>query len=264
MEGVLNVSYIRGLVQGIPCNLIGGGVTGSTNDDAKKLAAEAAAEGTVVLAARQTAGRGRLGRTWVSPEGGVYLSFVLRPQCPPESLAHLSLVVGIAVRQALAGLGCDDAMLKWPNDVLLKWDTGDGDRCPETGKVCGILTETVLSEVGIEAVIVGIGVNVNRGPDAYPGSAYVSDVKGTIPPEVAAAMVIRAVLRTYGAWRASDYRFAPFHDEYLAHLTLLDQNVRVSDLDGTVLAQGRVAGIDEQGRLIVGGKSIIAGDVTLK
>ena len=262
MSEVLNIGYIRSLVQGIPCNLIGGGVTGSTNDDAKKLAGEAAAEGTIVLASKQTDGRGRLGRTWVSPEGGLYLSFVLRPECPPESLAHLSLIVGIAVRKALVGLGCDCATLKWPNDVLLSTDADDESRT--AGKVSGILAEAIVSEAGLEAVIVGIGVNVNRGPDAFPGSAYVSDVKGTLPPEVAAAVVIRSVLRTYGAWRSAGYRFEPFRGEYLAHLTLLGREVRVSDLDGSVLAQGRVSGVDEQGCLIVDGKSIIAGDVTLK
>ena len=262
MSEVLNIGYIRSLVQGVPCNLIGGGVTGSTNDDAKKLAGEAAAEGTIVLASKQTAGRGRLGRTWVSPEGGLYLSFVLRPECPPESLAHLSLIVGIAVRKALVGLGCEEAALKWPNDVLLSTHADDESRT--AGKVSGILAEAIVSEAGLEAVIVGIGVNVNRGPDAFPGSTYISDVKGTMPPEVAAAVVIRSVLRTYGAWRSAGYRFEPFRGEYLANLCIMGEDVSITRLDGTVEAEGAVEGIDENGRLVVNGIPIVAGDVTLR
>jgi BirA family biotin operon repressor/biotin-[acetyl-CoA-carboxylase] ligase len=124
--------------------------TGSTNDDARQLALSGAAHGTAVLAARQTKGRGRAGRSWVSPEGGLYLSVVLRPALPPHKWALLPLAVGSAV----VGLLRDEGFpvdLKWPNDVLLAGR-----------KAGGILME---SRLGPEPfLVVGLGLNLGEAP----------------------------------------------------------------------------------------------------
>jgi BirA family biotin operon repressor/biotin-[acetyl-CoA-carboxylase] ligase len=126
----------------------------STNDRAAALGRGGAPEGQIVLADAQTGGRGRLGRTWHSPPGqSLYLSLLLRPAVTPATLPPLTLLAGVAVAEALAGLGLAP-VLKWPNDVLL----------PERGelrKVAGILTEMATERERIRQVVVGIGLNVN-------------------------------------------------------------------------------------------------------
>jgi BirA family biotin operon repressor/biotin-[acetyl-CoA-carboxylase] ligase len=133
---------------------------GSTNDVAAGLASAGAPDGTTVLAAHQTAGRGRRGRVWHSPpDAGLYLSAVLRgPQSP-----LLTLLAGVAVAEAVrAGVGIA-ADLKWPNDVVLAAPGGAGASRPR--KVAGILTERLPAAAG-EGAVVGIGINVARA--AYP------------------------------------------------------------------------------------------------
>jgi BirA family biotin operon repressor/biotin-[acetyl-CoA-carboxylase] ligase len=120
--------------------------TDSTNRRAMAWAMEGAAAGSMVVADFQTAGRGRLGRTWTAPAGSsLLLSIVLRPGTAPEGWPLISLAAGVAVCECLAGLGVEPG-LKWPNDVLL------GDR-----KVAGILAEAAEG-----VVILGIGINVGR------------------------------------------------------------------------------------------------------
>jgi BirA family biotin operon repressor/biotin-[acetyl-CoA-carboxylase] ligase len=126
------------------------GTTGSTNDDALALARAGAPHGTVVLAEAQTHGRGRQGRAWMSPPGeNLYLSVLLRPAIAPHRAPPLTLAAAVAVCAAAAQLGCR-AAIKWPNDVLV-----DGK------KLAGVLTESTSRGGRLEAVVVGIGVNVN-------------------------------------------------------------------------------------------------------
>lgn len=135
----------------------------STMRVAAELALEGCVEGTAVSADRQTAGRGRLGRKWHSEAGqGVYLSVVLRPDCAPVRAPLLTLVAGLAAKQALeqvAGVECD---IRWPNDILI-----GGRKC------CGILVEMECSADRVTHVIVGIGVNANHltFPDELAGLA---------------------------------------------------------------------------------------------
>lgn len=129
--------------------------TASTNTTLLHLAEAGAPEGALVVAERQTAGRGRLGRTWEAAPGQcLTCSLLARPKAPPEIAATLPLVAGLAVAQALRDRGFD-AGLKWPNDVLID------DR-----KVCGILCEAQTSARGIEGIVVGIGLNTGTVPDA--------------------------------------------------------------------------------------------------
>ena len=127
-------------------------VTESTNDDAKRGAREGAPHASVWIAESQTKGRGRQGRTWVSPRGeNLLFSVLLRIACPPMRVPPLALVAGLAVRDAVArALGEDGRVkVKWPNDVLV-----DGK------KVAGVLVESALSGGRVEYVVVGAGVNV--------------------------------------------------------------------------------------------------------
>ena len=131
--------------------------TTSTNDDAKALAREGAPDGTVVLAGRQTAGRGRLGREWHSAEGlGLYVSVLLRAEEPPDRLGRYALAAAVAACRASRALGAPGAGIKWPNDVVV------GRR-----KLAGILAELKSGESGRELVL-GIGINVGHGTDDFP------------------------------------------------------------------------------------------------
>lgn len=128
----------------------------STQDKAKELAEKGAPEGVVVTALRQTKGRGRHGRTWISPSGGLYFSMVLRPELPPKEALKLTLLSGVAVAQGIQKATGLRATVKWPNDVLIK-----------EKKVCGILTETAVQDRDILYAVVGIGINVNEDPQKY-------------------------------------------------------------------------------------------------
>ncbi|HPZ71966.1 MAG TPA: biotin--[acetyl-CoA-carboxylase] ligase [Peptococcaceae bacterium] len=130
----------------------------STNEEAKRLAAAGAPEGTVVVAEQQLQGKGRLGRSWISPPGlGLWFSLILRPPLLPARAAQLTLVSAVAVGRALRVATGLPFALKWPNDVLL-----DGK------KVCGILTELSAEIEKINYVIVGIGLNVHQKPGDFP------------------------------------------------------------------------------------------------
>lgn len=131
---------------------------GSTNDEAARLARAGARHGTIVIAQAQRAGRGRDGRTWQSPPGlGLYLSVVVRPPLPIDLVPPMTLAIGVALCDVARRFGAD-AVLKWPNDVLV------GKR-----KLAGVLVEAQSQGPRLEAVIVGIGVNLG----------------GALPPEVA-------------------------------------------------------------------------------
>jgi len=127
--------------------------TPSTMDDAAKAAAAGAPDGHVVLADHQTRGRGAHGRQWVSPSGAdIYFSVVTRPAVEPASTAMVTLAVGLAVREAVAGwVPGRSALVKWPNDVWI-----------ERRKCAGILVESRTIGTSIDSVIIGVGVNVNR------------------------------------------------------------------------------------------------------
>lgn len=128
----------------------------STNRRLKELAAGGAPDGTVLIAGRQTGGRGRLGRSFASPEGGLYLSVLRRPGCPPERTATLPAIAGLAVCRAVRELSGAEPGLKWPNDVILNGR-----------KLCGILLESVAGPEGLR-IVAGIGVNVNLRREDFP------------------------------------------------------------------------------------------------
>ena len=140
---------------------------GSTNDAALRLAEGGASEGTFVWAREQTGGRGRRGRSWVSPPGNLYCSTVLRPECPASRAAELGFVAALAVADIVPAER--RIRLKWPNDVLV-----DG------GKIAGILLESSIGQDGlVEHVVAGIGVNVGFAPQ-IPDMRYAGAMLGGI------------------------------------------------------------------------------------
>jgi BirA family biotin operon repressor/biotin-[acetyl-CoA-carboxylase] ligase len=235
--------------------LEGGTTTGSTNDDARALAIGDAPEGTVVLAALQTAGRGRLGRSWESPAGGVYLSAVLRPQVAPAAVSSLALAVALGVACGLESLGFEPR-LKWPNDVLL-----------EDGKVAGILLEMNAEADRVDYVVVGVGLNVRRPQHgAFEGAAYLTDHVESVRAARATAAVLDGIARTYSVW--TERGFAGLAHDYASRSVLAGSAVSVRDLQGRVRAKGVVVGVDDDGRLLVEARGEVAavssGEVTLR
>ncbi|MDI6901074.1 MAG: biotin--[acetyl-CoA-carboxylase] ligase [Anaerosomatales bacterium] len=227
----------------------GGAGVASTNDDAKAAARAGAAEGTVVIAASQSAGRGRFGRTWESPSGGAYTSVVLRPAMPPVAVSPLALVVACGIARGLDALGVRLG-IKWPNDLVL-----DGR------KVAGVLLEMSAEADIVEWVVAGWGLNVRRPLGAPDGAAFLQDaVSGSSPPEVA-ALALDGVAGAYRRF-ASD-GFVSLAGEFEARDVLRGASVVVRDLAGRVTAEGEARGVDDAGRLLVGGTAVAAGEVTL-
>ncbi len=163
-------------------------VVSSTMDVAHQLAAEGAPEGTLVWANRQEKGRGRLGRTWISPEGGLYCSFILRPTRPVNETPELSLVAGQAAAEAIKEVTGLSPTIKWPNDLLLNGK-----------KVAGILAEARNG-----ALVVGIGINVTTNPTDLMDTATSLAVQGVANPGVLqlAGACCQSLSKWYDVWTA--------------------------------------------------------------
>ncbi len=228
--------------------------TESTNADARELAVSGAEEGTVVVAARQLGGRGRLGRSWDSPPGGAYVSVLLRPAVAPWEVGTLALVIATGIARGLRALGAAP-QLKWPNDVWV-----------DEGKLAGVLLEMSAEADAVDWVVAGFGINVLRPPSPSPGAAYLSDEVASVTPAQAAAAALDGVASAYREWLASG--FEPLAAEYHSLALLNGRPVTVRDTGGAVVASGVATGIDTHGRLVVDGPggvvAVATGDVTLR
>lgn len=217
--------------------------TGSTNADVLALAAQGAPEGTVVVADEQTAGRGRLGRAWVSPPGsGLWCSVLVR-MAPSTDRGLLPLLAGVAVVEAARRHGVE-AALKWPNDVVIDGPAVDGGPGPR--KLAGILAETD----GDDAVVVGIGINVSQSRADLPVPAATSLLlEGETVDRADLLVDLLTVLhgqieglRRDGAGLAMD--------AYRQHCLTIGRDVTVALPTGEEL-RGRAIGVGEDGQLHV-------------
>lgn len=210
--------------------------TTSTNDEAKRGAREGAAHGTVWVAESQTGGRGRQGRTWVSPRGeNLLFSVLLRISCVPARVPLIALVAGLAVRDAVARVLPDrDVLVKWPNDVLVS------DK-----KIAGVLVESSVMGTKVEHVVVGIGINVHTRnfPEEVASIATSVALEGG---RAERSKLLEDVLRSLD------------HDvEHVVHRGLGLVHARLSKVDALLgraldIEGGGVAeGIDLEGRLVV-------------
>lgn len=217
---------------------------GSTNDEALSLGRAGAAHGTAVAARRQSAGRGRRGHVWESPEGNLYLSVVLRPEVTPARVMGLAAACGLGVTDVLRG-----ASLKWPNDVLARGR-----------KLAGILVETARDRDDRLFAVCGVGVNVRRAPRGL-GAISLAEL-GEAPdlPELAEALR-DGIAERVSAWAAArgDWPLDGIRDDYLARLAWLGEEVRVLANDGkTLLAYGTLETVDPWGRAVVEGVAYAA------
>jgi BirA family biotin operon repressor/biotin-[acetyl-CoA-carboxylase] ligase len=217
--------------------------TSSTNDDLKRLAARHAPEGTVVVADHQTKGRGRLGRSFVSPPGvGIYLSLLVYPRVELSRLSQLTLLVAVATAETLAEISGLAIHLKWPNDVEIGGQ-----------KVSGILTEAIMQPTVSPAVIIGIGINVNNELEHFPPGLQnrATSLALTAGQHFSRMQIIARLLShledLYGSWQQTG--IAPVLERWLHYGSIVGRAVRFSDADAT--RRGVVIGLDEDGALLV-------------
>ena len=215
----------------------------STNTFLKQKALEGAADGTVVLAEFQTAGRGRMARSFQSPKGkGIYLSVLLRPELPPEQIACMTALAGVAVCEAVEKICGVRPGLKWPNDPVL------GNR-----KLGGILTELVMMPDGTPAAVLGIGLNVLQSeadfaPEIRTVATSVSmEVGYPVAREELVAELICRLERAYGALRSGDWsEWVRIYKEDCVHM---GKQIRLIGPKGEETA--RAVDIDEDFGLVV-------------
>ena len=232
----------------------------STNRLAKELAAGNAADGTLVLAEEQTAGRGRLDRTWLAPAfSSILCSVIFFPALAPASLFRLTMMTSVAVVNAINRACKLPAKIKWPNDVYL------GDK-----KVCGILTEFSGDQERIRYAVVGIGLNVNIDFKGNPELASIAtSLQAECGRKISRLNVLQALIeeldnyyQLLAAGRADDVR-----RDWEQHALILGKHVTVSSGDETVT--GTAQGIDSDGHLMLidengARREIISGDVSLR
>jgi len=235
--------------------------TDSTNAEAMRRAEAGAPEGLVVLAERQHRGRGRMGRRWHAwPRHSLAMSVLLRPRGAPDIMPQLPLLAAVAAHDALAplapGLG-----IKWPNDLLLP-AAGGGRR-----KLAGILTEMRAEPGHVQAVVVGIGVNVHAPEGGWPQD--IAPIAAALPAAArisrneVAARILNALEQRLDTWIR--HGFAPIREAWLAAHAATNRRVRAHD--GARVIEGVAEGLDTDGALLlrVNGRTrrVTTGDLEL-
>ncbi|MBO5283087.1 MAG: biotin--[acetyl-CoA-carboxylase] ligase [Lachnospiraceae bacterium] len=234
--------------------------TDSTNEDIKRLAREGAMHGTLAVADMQTAGKGRRGRTWASPKGeSVYMSLLLRPECMPDQASALTLVMALAVLEAIEELAPGKSGIKWPNDIVMN-----------SRKVCGILTEMSLEKNAIGYVVVGVGINANQLFFEEEISATATSIARELGRKIERESLIGRVLyyfeQEYAEYEKT-WDLTGLVEKYNTYLLNKDRQVRVLDPKGEY--EGTALGINTKGELLVRKKSgdlveVYAGEVSVR
>lgn len=210
----------------------------STNEYLKRLAKSGAPEGTVIIAEEQTAGRGRLGRSWASPKGGAWFSVLLRPPIPVEQAGCISILIAVSLAKALRERWGVLVGVKWPNDLYVN-----------NKKLGGILVELSSQGQQIEWLIVGIGINVNNElphETRVPATSLSCELGRTLALEEFFEVALEALARDYERFLSEGFEFVRE-----AWLTLSALPQRVGVLTGTERFEAEVLGLAESGRLIV-------------
>ena len=248
----------------------------STNDRIKQAIEAGEPEGLAVRSLRQTAGYGRQGRAWESPLGGMYQSFLLRPNVSPAQLPTLSLLVGLAVRRAVAGLVPGLAgrlQVKWPNDLVVAPAGGAGedgsqvapraagDGAPHSAPAPRPFLKLggISSELHARALCVGVGINVARPEQLRPAvgkniPVFLDELGFAEGPveariEAVADALCSQLAELYPRWCTEG--FAPFARELDECSALTGLLVSMEDIEGNPLSVGKVVGIAPDGRLIL-------------
>jgi BirA family biotin operon repressor/biotin-[acetyl-CoA-carboxylase] ligase len=222
---------------------------GSTMDVARKLAEGGAEQGTIVVAESQSRGRGRMNKEWLSPDGGIYFTVILRPNISPAYAPRMSLMASVAVASAIRRLLGLKAELKWPNDVLV------GGK-----KVCGILAEMNAELDAVNFINLGIGINANTSISQQEEKA--SSLKEQLGKEVSRKELFRAVLAELDE-RQGLLTTADLLEEWKGLSATIGRDVRILAPGEEIT--GKAVDIDSSGALMIRAKdgslrSAIAGD----
>jgi len=221
----------------------------STMDAARELAKKGAGQGTIVIAEAQTHGRGRLSREWLSPEGGIYFTLILRPRISPAYAPRINLMASLAVAGTIRKLFGLKAELKWPNDVLI-----------EGRKVCGILAEMDAEMDVVNFVNVGIGINANTSVPKFEKTA--TSLKDALGRGISRKEFLAALLAEMNRWQALLMK-PDLLEEWKRLSETLNKSVRIMSLGEEVI--GKAVDIDATGGLIVKGqngslRTVLVGD----
>ena len=233
--------------------------TDSTNTRLRLMALEGAPHGTIAVADRQTAGRGRLGRSFVSPPGsGIYLSLLIRPETDLAGALSVTSAAAVAVCEAVRELTGKEAGIKWVNDVYI------GNK-----KICGILTEaeTSVEAGGLDSIVIGIGINFRSDPEAFPedvlgrvGWIYEKEEKSVARNELAAAVIDRTL------YYADHLQEREFIEPYKEYSIILGKEIICTR--GKERFEAIALDIDNNGALIVdtaeGRRVLSSGEITVR
>ncbi len=230
----------------------------STNSAAAGMASAGAPEGTIVAAEVQTGGKGRLGRTWISPKGNLYLSVVLRPKIAPNKAPLITLMGAVAVVSAIRKQTAVHARIKWPNDIFA------GER-----KVGGLLTEMSAEPDQVRHIVLGIGLNVNMDAASLPPA--VASLATTLSAETGSPVNRTSLLAEIASELDRWYQTFLKNDAEVLRAwesmnMTIGRQVTVSSANETL--QGTAEAIDHEGRLVIRTgdnalKAVAAGDVTI-
>lgn len=223
-------------------------------DTARDLFKKGASEGTVVIAGTQTGGKGRIGRTWLSPEGSLAMSVILKPDL--ETLPRLVMIASLAVVKAIKQVAALEARIKWPNDVMINGK-----------KVCGILIENEVKEGRVNFADIGIGINVNFNPRDFP---EIADIATSLSHEAGreishiqlAARLLDELERLY----LKAQNGAAIYQEWQQNMETLGKRIKVDT--GKTVEQGWAETVTENGNLVLrhadgSTVEINSGDVTV-
>jgi BirA family biotin operon repressor/biotin-[acetyl-CoA-carboxylase] ligase len=228
-------------------------ITSSTQDVAREMADHGAPEGTAVIAGVQQSGRGRLGRSWLSPEGGLATSIILRPSTPAVPL--LPAISALAVFRTINWLGIE-ASIKWPNDILISGR-----------KVCGILIEHGLINGAVCYSIMGIGININFDTGLYPEIAgFATSLSTELGHELPVGLVALRVYTELEDLYLQSAQPDMILGEWAANMHSIGRRVKVQS--GNRVVEGVAETINRSGHLVLrlddgSAQEIVAGDVSL-
>lgn len=239
-------------------NIIKFPVLNSTQNYAKMLASRGEKEGTVVVSDVQTRGKGRLGRFWISPVGGLWASLILRPKFSVKELAPLNLLIGLTICKVLREVSKLDILLKWPNDIII----------PENGyfkKIGGVISEASTQLDLLQWVIIGMGINVNN-----PTSEELKEIAVSLKEKTKKNYDLNKILKIILSQWDKNYElyqekgFSPFLKEYKNLSFLIGKRIKV--IMGNQEIEGKVKDVNEEGLVLStlkGEKTITAGDLIL-
>ena len=232
----------------------------STNTKAQELAEKGYPSGTLVVADKQESGKGRRGRSWVSPSGtGIFMTLMIKPDINPNNASMLTLVAALAVAKAITSVNSEEAMIKWPNDIVVNGK-----------KVCGILTEMNAQFDYINHIVVGIGINVHN--ESFPEE--ISQMASSLMIEAGGKRFHRAQIIAETMSYFEQYYDTFLKTQDLSALVreydelLVNRNKSVRVLDPKEPFDGKAMGITPKGELIVdtweSRKLVSSGEVSVR